>query len=125
MTLAFIYWLSFAALIITKVADVVSTIRWVSPTAETNPWARRLFRRFGFKGGLIIVSIIFLLIVVTQYASVWWYGSSLAQAANAGLGFIISFIQWDVARFNATGVHSRITLLAMRYYARWNRWWRR
>ena len=30
MTLAIIYWFSFAALIITKVADVVSTIRWVS-----------------------------------------------------------------------------------------------
>ncbi len=38
-TLVIIYWLSFAALNLTKVADVVSTIRWVSLTAETNPWA--------------------------------------------------------------------------------------
>ena len=125
MTLSIIYWLSFLTLIATKAADVISTIRWVSPSTETNPWARRLFKRFGFPGGLMIVTAVFLLIVIGQYAAVWWYCSKWMKAGNAALGFIISFIQWDVARFNATGAHSRITLLAMRCYQSWNRWWRR
>jgi hypothetical protein len=72
MILTIIYWLSFALLLVTKAADIASTVRWVPPPAETNPWARRLFERFGFKGGLVVVSTIFLVIVVVQYVTVWW-----------------------------------------------------
>ena len=42
MTLPIIYWVSFVLLLITKAEDVLSTIRFVSPDAETNPWARKL-----------------------------------------------------------------------------------
>jgi hypothetical protein len=125
MTLAVIYWLSFALLRATKAKDVMSTICWVPPTAESNPWARRLFMRFGFKGGLLIVSAVFLVIASGQYVLVWIFCAPWVQALNAGLGFFIAWVQWDVARSNATGTHSRITLFALRCYRRWERWWRR
>jgi len=58
----------------------VSTIRWLPPNVETNPWARRLFGCFGFKGGPLIVSAVFLVIVVTQYAAAWWSCPEWMQA---------------------------------------------
>ena len=124
MTLAIFYWLSFLLLFATKAADVVSTIRYVPPRAETNPWARRLFGRFGFKGGLAIVSAAFLGIACSQYVLVWWFSGPLVQALNAALGVLISWVQWDVARFNKSGAHSRLTLIALRCYHRWASCWK-
>ena len=124
MTLPIIYWVSFVLLLITKAEDVLSTIRFVSPDAETNPWARKLFRRFGFKFGLAIVSAAFLIIAGSQYILVWWFCTPLVQALNAGLGALISWVQWDVARFNKTGTHSGMTLLALQCYRWWARSWR-
>jgi hypothetical protein len=123
MLFATFYWLSFALLLATKVADVISTIRYVPPLAETNPWARKLFSRLGFKAGLAIVSAAFLLIACGQYILVWWFSSRLVQTLNAALGILISWIQWDVARFNRTGIHSRITRRAMTLYCTWTKRW--
>jgi hypothetical protein len=124
MTFSIIYWGSFALLLMTKAADILSTIRFVSPEAETNPWARRLFRRFGFRLGLGIVAATFLVIGGSQYILVWWFCSPLVQALNAALGAVISWVQWDVARFNRTGTHSGMTLRALRSYHWWARRWK-
>ena len=112
--------------IATKVADVVSTWRHVGVRGETNPLAAALFRRFGLAWGIVIVSAVYLGIALTQYLCVWWIRWVPLIWANTLLGFAIAWVQWDVARFNSTGRHSRTTRTAMRanlVLGRWlNRW---
>ena len=122
--LAIAYWISFALLLITKAAYVWSTLRFVLPVAETNPFASKLFHRFGFKCGLATVSAIFLISASTQYILVWLFCTPLVRVANIALGGIIAWIQWDVARFNKTGKHSGTTLIALRCYNRWAQRWK-
>ena len=121
MMIPVIYWGSFVLLLLTKALDVWSTIRFVPPTAETNPWARKLFVQRGFKSGLAIVSLAFLVIAASQYLLVWWFCTPLVQSLNAGLGTMIAWVQWDVARFNKTAKHSGITLLTLRCYYWWSK----
>jgi len=124
MTLSIIYWGTFVLLLFTKALDAQSTIRFVPPTAESSPWARKLFCRYGLKSGLAIVLPAFLIIAGSQYLLVWWFCTPVVQALNAGLGAMIAWVQWDVARFNKTRKHSGITLLALRCYRCWAKRWK-
>ena len=116
------FWLSFAALLVTKAADVVSTWRHVGVRGETNPIVRPLFVRFGLGRGMVLVCAVYVVLVVGQYLLVWWFAVPAVVWANSCLGCGVAWVQWDVARFNATGRHSIATRLATRGYARWARW---
>jgi hypothetical protein len=109
---------SLGLLLLTKLADVWTTVHHVGRYGESNPLARRLFDRFGFAGSLAVVMLVWAVIVGIVYASAWsapaWF-----QVATAVIGFVVSWVQWDVARFNATGRPSRITRLAARAYGYW------
>ncbi|MFZ9937379.1 MAG: hypothetical protein ACO3JG_10030 [Luteolibacter sp.] len=109
---------SLGLLLFTKLADVWTTVRHVGPHGESNPLARRLFCRFGFARGLAVVMGLWVVIVGIVYASAWtapaWW-----QVATAVVGFAVSWVQWDVARFNATRTHSRISRLAAQAYGLW------
>jgi hypothetical protein len=111
---------SLIALVLTKAADFWTTLRHVSPHAECNPLARRLFHRFGFKGGLLAVAAIWAVIVTAAYGYAWWLGSWWEQWVTASMGFVIAWAQWDAARFNVTGHASWFTRKALALY----RWWR-
>lgn len=119
------FWLSLAALFATKTADVGSTVQHVGPDAESNPLARTWFARFGLKGGLVCVCAVYTVLALGQYALAWWMCGSVDRARNTIAGFVIAWAQWDVARFNATGRHSRFTMMILRGYAAWARWGRR
>ncbi|MEI7821275.1 MAG: hypothetical protein WCK55_10185 [Verrucomicrobiota bacterium] len=124
LIVAILFWSSLALLSVTKAADVVTTIRHVGEHGESNPLARAWFARFGFTGGLLLVCAIYSVLAVGQYVLVWWTCGIVGRSLNTVCGLAIAWIQWDVARFNATGRHSRITMLALRAYSRWARWWR-
>lgn len=105
--------LSLLALILTKVADIVTTVRGVrrcggSVSWERNPLARWAMQRWGLGGGIAFVMVLWVLVVALCYVPAWfaplWY-----QAATAVGGSLIAWTQWDVARMNATGRHSRFT----------------
>jgi hypothetical protein len=113
------FWLSFAALLVTKAADVVSTWRHVGVRGETNPIARPLFAKFGLGWGMFIVCLIYLVVAGGQYLLVWWTGRPLMLWCNGALGFLIAWVQWDAARFNATGKPSAMIKIAIRGHARW------
>lgn len=119
--MSFCFWLSFASLLLTKAADVVSTWRHVGVHGETNPIARPLFVRFGLAGGLAIVCAIYLVIASAQYLLVWWTASVPLIWANTVLGFLIAWVQLDVARFNMTGRPSTITRIAGSAHEWWAR----
>jgi hypothetical protein len=109
---------SLGLLLLTKLADVWTTVHHVGRYGESNPLARGLFERCGFACGLAVVMLVWVVIVGIVYASAWtapvWW-----QVATAVVGSAVSWVQWDVARFNATRRPSRITRLAARAYGRW------
>lgn len=116
-----VLFLSFVALIVTKVADFVTTIRHVGPHAELNPLARRLFLRFGFGGGLAIVGAIWLAIVVATYVVPFWQPDNVYRWLTSGAGFAVSLAQWGAARFNSGAEPGRITRRILRLYQQWAR----
>lgn len=110
--------ISLVLLLLTKLADVWTTIRHVGKHGESNPLARRLFDRFGFAGGLAVVVCIWLVIVAMVYVSAW-SSPGWVQVISAITAMGVAWVQWDVARFNATQRSSRLTRIAMRVYGRW------
>lgn len=80
--------LSLLSLVISKAADFITTVRHVWQEVESNPLARRLFHRQGFRGGLIVVAMIRLLIVGLTYEYAWFPKSphSPARCPAALLG---------------------------------------
>jgi hypothetical protein len=124
MIVSFIYWLSLSALFLTKAADVITTIKYVGAQGESNPLALFFFDRFGFHMGLLMVCALFTVLAMGQYVLVWRTCGTYGRLANALLGFFVAWVQFDVARFNSTGRHSRITLFALKTYNRWRRKWK-
>lgn len=111
--------LSLIALVLTKAADFFTTVRYVGPSAELNPLARSLFARFGFRGGLAIVALIWTGIVAITYGAALWQASELYRWITAALGLLVSYLQWEAARFNAGGRAGRLTLRILAAYHAW------
>ena len=110
--------ISLILLSISKLADLWTTVRYVGNYGESNPFARGLFARVGFIGGLAVVMLIWGLIVALVYVSAW-AAPGWIQVVTAIFGTFVAWVQWDVARFNATRKSSRLTLLAARAYGAW------
>jgi len=103
------------ALIITKLADVMTTWRrLVSVHQEANPIAQIAMRRFGVAGTcLMVMALSVVIVLLSSQAAV---GCGLAgQVVFIIVGFGISGIQLAVAHSNATGHQNCVTrpLLAM------------
>jgi hypothetical protein len=108
------------ALVVTKVADVITTWRGLQVhgvAGEQNPLARWAMVRFGPAGGIVFVMLLWTLITVVCYVPAW-FSSPWYQWATAIGGFLIVWAQWEVARFNATSQHSYFTRLVLRWYQR-------
>ena len=115
------HWLlviSVGLLLLTKLADLWTTVRYVGKHGESNPFARLLFARFGFAGGLTLVMLIWGLIVGAVFVSAW-SAPVWIQVLTALFGTLVAWIQRDVARFNATHRTSRLTRIAVRAYGKW------
>lgn len=112
---------SLVLLVLTKLAVILTTVRHVGQDGESNPLARSLFRRVGFGGGLALVMLLWTLIVAIVYATAW-NSPGWMQWATVLSALFISWVQWDVARFNAMRRPSRITRWAALAYQRWALW---
>jgi hypothetical protein len=115
--------ISLIALVLTKVADIVTTVRGIRRhgiQGEQNPLARWVMSRWGVCSGIFIITILWFMIIVLTYLPAWiappWY-----QWSAAFLGFLVAWIQWDVARFNTTGRQSWITRRIHRSFLKWQR----
>lgn len=109
--------ISLVLLLLTKLADVWTTVRHVGRHGESNPLARALFAKVGFAGGLVVVMVLWAVIVGMVYISAW-SSPAWIQVITAIAGTAVAWVQWDVARFNATRKSSRITQLAAQAYGR-------
>lgn len=111
--------MSLLALILTKVADIITTVRGIrrsgSVAGERNPVARWAMRRWGLAGGITFVMLLWGGVVAACYIPAWW-APAWYQATPALGGFGIAWAQWDVARLNATGRHSWFTRRMLRTY---------
>jgi hypothetical protein len=116
--------ISLLALVLTKVADFVTTVKHVDTEAETNPLARRCFSLLGFKGGLWIVALLWLAIVVITFGYAWLVDDPLTRWLTALTGFGIAWAQWDAARFNRSGRASWFTRRALRFHQLCASFWR-
>ena len=110
--------ISLAALVITKLADVWTTIHYVGPHAESNPLARWLFLKVGFGLGLAVVSLVWAAVVSGVYLTAWKTASPPCSIATGIVGSLVALAQLDVARFNKTRRHTRFTKLVLALYSR-------
>lgn len=118
--------LSLLALILTKLADIVTTWRGLKVhgvAGEQNPLARWAMVKFGAAGGIAFVMLLWGLVVALCYVPAWFAPPWYQMATSIG-GFLVAWAQWDVARMNATGRHSWFTRWALRSYHRWQDRWR-
>lgn len=110
--------ISLVLLLLTKLADLWTTVRHVGRQGETNPLARFLFAKVGFSGGLTLVMVLWAVIVGMVYGSAWSAPGWL-QVVTAIAGRLVAWVQWDVARFNVTHRTSNLTRIAVRAYGKW------
>ncbi len=110
--------ISLGLLLLTKLADLWTTIRHVGREGESNPLARALFAKVGFAGGLAVVMGLWVVIVAMVYVSAWAAPGGI-QVITSIFAIAIAWVQWDVARFNATGRTTRLTRIARGAYGRW------
>lgn len=112
--------LSLLALILTKLADIITTVQGIrraggSVAGERNPFARWAFQRWGLGWGIAFVMLLWCGVVALCYVPAFlapaWY-----QIVTALGGFAISWCQWEVARMNATGRHSLLTAWLLNAY---------
>ncbi|MBE7496862.1 MAG: hypothetical protein HS117_18120 [Verrucomicrobiaceae bacterium] len=116
--------LSLFALLFSKAADFLTTIQHVGMNGESNPFARKCFDRFGFKGGLMVVALVWTFIVAVTYSYAWLTDGVATRWVTAVVGGGIAWVQWDAARFNRTGRTSWLTRQALFLYCRWTQRWR-
>lgn len=107
------------ALLWTKALDVISTWRFVGVHGEVNPIARWFFEKAGLAGGMTIVSAFYILILAVQLRAVVWINSPWLTYGTVIVGFLVAFIQYDVARFNRTRRHSAVTNFLLQIFLSW------
>ena len=111
------------AQVLTKVADCVTTARYVIPAnAESNPLARWLMDRLGPYRVVVLVFVACCAWTVAMTAAVvvvlgselpWWVRTLLAAGFVLD-GITASYVQWWAARVNRTIVPSRVSMDYMR-----------
>ena len=112
--------LSLLALVLSKIADVLTTIRGIRgagghATLEKNPLARSLMQRCGLIGGIAVIAAIWVVIVVITYISAW-FSPPWMQIVTAAVAFLVAYVQSDVARANAGGKQSKLTTQCSRFF---------
>ena len=105
------------ALVLTKVYDVIATIKHVGARAETNPFAGPLMRRYGVArvswGVFALVLVIALLAGYEGLSS----ESLVVKLCVVIFGGLVSFAQYSAGRFNSTGKGNFTTGFVLRLYS--------
>jgi len=101
-----------------KALDIISTYRKINQQGEVNPLAKWVFDKFGLKGGMVAVAVVYTgIVLVIGYQLTLETNPILIYTTLSG-GLIIAAIQFDVARANTTGKHSTLTNALIRLFSR-------
>ena len=97
-----------ALLVLTKLYDVASTLRFGHPHGETNPLAKPAMLRLGTTKAVWVVFVLALIIIsIATWAAL--HGGNIMQALFIVTGIAISIVQGSVAHCNWTGRDNIIT----------------
>ena len=107
----YIIYLSASLIIITKLADVLTTLRFLgkgSIAMERNRFVRRLMRGIGAKLVIWLVFVLTIVIVAIVLLAVlqsgmWWYKWSFVV-----ISIFVSVVQASIAYYNYSGKPNRI-----------------
>jgi hypothetical protein len=104
-------------LIVTKLLDVLSTIRRIrNASAETNPIARKMMYRFGTTKSIWMFFILALIIItITGFMAI--RETLVFQILFVTVGIFISTIQFAVAICNWTGVDNLVTKRIRKFHS--------
>jgi len=107
-----------ALLVVTKLFDVVSTLKNIRHAGhEANPWARRLMQKLGIRTSVWLFFALAVAIIVLATGLALEYGV-IMQLAFILLGTAIAFVQGAVAWQNLTGRENFITSRVRRMFYR-------
>lgn len=108
-------------LILTKLADVVSTLQKIGHySQEANPLTRKLMEKFGSKGAIWMVFGVSLGIIAgTTYFAL--QGLYFFRYVYVVYGVLVSLVQAAAAVANWTGRPNAVTRAVMRVYAGFRR----
>lgn len=107
----------FLLLVLTKLADVISTLRRLRhPSAEANPFAQKMMYRPGPRTAIWLVFAL-ALIIIGVATTISYLGGAFFQVVFIFAGIVISLIQFAVALANWTGKESGITRVVRKVYA--------
>jgi hypothetical protein len=105
-----------AALVLTKLLDVLSTIRFIgAPAEESNPLGSRLMRAVGVRTAAWLVFVL-ACVIIALTTSVALEGPFSVSLAFCISGLIVSVVQACVARANMRGRHDAVTRLVQRLH---------
>lgn len=104
-------------LVLTKLLDVLSTLRAIDAEQETNPMAARLMRMFGVKVAVWFVFVVACAVVAAS-AALALFGPPWLAWAFVAFGLLVAIVQACVARANVSGRHNVVTAVV----AAWHRW---
>ncbi len=108
-----------ALLLLTKVADCLSTLRRIrDPGQETNPTARRLMARWGIGPTVLAYGLLATVISVMSALPCLWDDSGWYTAGFTLLGLAVAAVQADVAWSNWRGRLGPLAQLVARWHAR-------
>ena len=107
--------LSLLSVVITKIFDVLTTIRYIGQDGELNPYAGPLMQRYGVKTVSWSVFAIVVLVVVIVGLSAFLWGNTFYKVAVCVLAIFVAMVQFAAARSNA-GHPNRISAIFVRFY---------
>ena len=108
---------SAAFALLTKLADIVTTDRYVGIEGESNPVARRIFEALGLRRGMAAVYGFMVVVVAGTAFGIWASGSWLLAAPFSAACFAAGLAHLEVARYNKTHRHSWISRVFARGFA--------
>lgn len=108
--------ISAVLVMVSKLCDVLSTIKYVGETQELNQIARILFARLGFKPTLWVVFAFVVIVCAGAVAVVWLLKSKLLIILLSVYLFIVSAFQFSVAYFNVFKKHNFLTRIVAHFY---------
>ena len=80
-------WFSLLALVLTKIADLQTTLRHVGPAKESNPLFRRLCPPLTFRQSLMMIMLVWVIVLALAYAPAIHSPLMSHQIATSLVGF--------------------------------------
>ena len=104
-------------LVLTKLADVISTLRRLRHTsAEANPFAQKMMYRLGPRTVIWLIFALTMIIIGVE-TTIAYLGGTFFQVVFIFAGIVISVIQFAVAMVNWTWKENGITGVVRKVYA--------